>query len=454
MEQQNIYYNKIDELDEEFTIDFKKIFFAIWNRKYLLVKVFVFIFAFMVITTFTSAKKYTVDADLYINKANNTNLVDVNPYAIEELGASGGMAAMLSGGAGALADEIELIQSPLVIDKVIKENDLRNKKVFGIITTKKTGQLMTTENFLKRNISIENKKGTKVVSIKYKSKNRELAYNVVTSIINNYVVLHKQLHSEKAKADKAIIEKEYNLLKQSLDEKVNALSGIPESALNQASGISAMSAFSNSAQTAMSSLKSQLIAGQKSKIAVTEETAKMTHISSKLQWAKLVEEMSGSSKVLVLKAPRQLQEYEQTSPKLFKNILLGIVFGVIGALFALILVEIRDKKLTYSMLSDSIIYNVEKDFSDLKLSLISNQDKKILFAMFDNLPQSTYTQMQEFKNITFIKPEISTDFVNAVKNADEIIVVAKVGETDSKLYKQVKTIFKDINKHISKEVLV
>ncbi len=452
MEQNINYYNKLDEMDDDINIDFKKIFITIWNRKFLIIKVFICILAFFILLTFISTKKYTVNADLYINKANSTNIIDINPYAIEELGAGSGLAAMAVGGGG-LTDELELLKSPLVIDKVIKENNLRYQKLFGIIPTRKTGEYYVADKFVKK-LSIENKKGTKVVSISFKSKDRELAYNVVTSIINNYVILHKQLHSEKAKSDKAIIEKEYNLLKQSLDEKVNSISGLPEAALNSASGIGAMSAFSNSAQTAMSSLKSQLIAGQKSKIAVTEEAEKMAHISSKLQWAKLVEEMSGSSKVLVLKEPRLLKEYEQSSPKLFTNILLGIVFGVIGALFALILIEIRDKKLAYSMLGENIIYNVEKDFNELKLALISNQNKKILFAMFDNLPQSTYAQMQEFKNISMIKPEISTDFVNAVKNADEVILVSKVGETDSKLYKQIKTIIKDMNKNISKDVLV
>lgn len=116
-------------------------------------------------------------------------MAEINPYVISELGAGGGMAALMSGG-GTLANDIELMQSPLVIDKVIKDNDIRFKKVFGIIPTKKTGQLMTTEKFLKKGISFENKKGTNVVTIEYKSKDRELAYNVVNSIIVHYLELN------------------------------------------------------------------------------------------------------------------------------------------------------------------------------------------------------------------------------------------------------------------------
>ena len=90
---------------------------------------------FFIILAFISPRKYTVDADLYINKANGTNMMEINPYAIEELGAGGGMAALMSGGGG-LTNELELIQSPLVIDKVIRENDLKYKKKWGILKKK------------------------------------------------------------------------------------------------------------------------------------------------------------------------------------------------------------------------------------------------------------------------------------------------------------------------------
>lgn len=73
--------------------------------------------------------------------------------------------------------------------------------------------------------------------------------------------------------------------------------------------------------------------------------------------------MSDSSKVIVLKEPRKLKDYEQTSPKLFTNILLGIVFGVIASLIAVLFRENTDKKLTYSMLGDEIIYDIEKILS-------------------------------------------------------------------------------------------
>ena len=453
MQQQQLnYYCPADELDEELTIDLKKIFFAIWSRKELIIKTFAGVFAFFVLMTFIAPKKYLVDADLYINKSNSTNLVDINPYAIEELGAGGGMAALMSGG-GSLTNELELMKSPLVIDKVIQENDIRIKKVFGIFPTKKTGQYVKTEKFLKK-LNVENKKGTNVVSISYKSKKKELAYGVVSSIVKNYIELHKELHQEKSKSDKQILEKEYTKAKAELESKIGKVSGLPATAITNAGSLTAMSAFSKSAQMAMSSMQSQYIAGEKSKLEVSEDAAKVAQLSSKLEWAKLVDEMSESSKVLILKEPQMLQDYEQVSPKLFTQIILGIVFGVIAALFAVIYKEITDKKLAYSMLGDEIIYNTKKDFTDLKISLLTKKDEKISFVAFEKIDAQLLEQLSQFRNIKFVKADISEEFINSIKSCDSVIIVSSVGKTDAKFYKQVKEILKQLNKAIVKDILI
>lgn len=453
MEQQPLnYYCPTDELDEELTINLKKIFFALWNRKFLIAKIFITVFVFFILLTFILPKKYTVDADLYINKTNSSNMAEINPYLIAEVG--GGLAQALSGNNNPLQNELELMQSPLVIDKVIQENDLRFKKLFGIIPTVKTGKPLTTEKFLKKGISFEIKKGTNVVTISYKSKDKELAYNIVNSIITNYIALHKDLNSEKSKADKAVLQAEYNSAKTNLNKKMNSINGVPASAMAGSGGISAMSAFSKSAQRAMSNIQGQYVSGVKSEIALREETEKVAELAKKLEWAKLVENMSDSSNVVIIKEPRQLQDWEQTSPKLFTNILLGIVFGIIAGLGAVIFKENTDKQLTYSMLGDEVIYNLEKDFVDLKSMLLTKQDKKLLFAMFENLPSDICKNLQEFRNISMIKCDISQDFVNAVNRSDEIIAVANVGETDAKLYKRIKSMLKEMNKDFVEEILV
>lgn len=454
MQEQLNYYIPQGELDEELTIDLKKIFFAIWSRKFLISKVFLIILLCFVILTFISPKKYKVDSDLYINKANNTNMMEINPYAIEELGAGGGMAALMAGSSGTLINELELMQSPLVIDKVIRENNLVYKKKWGIIPNKKEGEYISTAAFLKKNISFENKKGTNVITIEYKSKDPELAYNVVNSIINNYVELHKQLNSEKSKSDKKVIEAEYNKAKQALNSKLNSSSGLPEQALASSSGISAMSAFSKSAQQAMANLTGQVRAGEKSRVAVTEEAEKVAALSSKLEWAKMVDDMSDSSKVLVLKEPQKLKDFEYSSPKLLINILLGIVFGFIASLFAVIFAEHTDKKLTYSMLGDNIIYNLEEDFSDLKVLLLANADKRISIVTFEDIPKNILSKFENIRNINFIKADISNEFVNSIKTSDKVILVESVGKTNSKFYKQIKSMLQEMNKNIISEAII
>lgn len=453
--QNNISYIPQDELDEELTIDLKKIVLTIWNRRILLTKVFGIVLIFFILLTFILPKKYEVQSDLYINKANDTNIAEINPYVLSELGsAGGGMTAMLAGGNSQLTNEIELMKSPLVIDKVIRENNFVYKKKFGIIPNKREGEYISTAAFLGKgkNISFENKKGTNVITITYKARKPETAYNVVASIITNYIDLNKQLNSEKSKSDKKIIEAEYNKVKASLNEKVNSSSSMPDAAASGMGQLSILSAFSNSASNAMGALKGQMAEGKKSQIAVSEEAAKMAELSKKLEWAKLVEEMSDSSKVLVLKEPQKLRPFENSSPKLFMNILLGIVFGFIAALAALIYVENTDKKLTYSMLGDEILYDLQNNTDELKMLLLANQDKRISLVTFGNLPYEI--DIKGFQNIQLLEADISSNFINGVSATDAVILFAQVGQTNSKLYKQTKSLLNDIKKPVIKEVLV
>ena len=449
MQQQMIYYSPQDEFDDELNIDFKKLYLTIYNKRVLIIKVFCLVLAFFTLLTFILPKKYKVDADLYINKSNNTNMAEFNPFVIDEAG----NAVVSMGSDKAMNNELELIQSPLVIDKVIRENNLVYKKKFGIIPNKKEGEYLSTKAFLKKNISFEVKKNTNVITIEYKSKKNDTAYNVVNSIINNYIELHKAILNEKAKSDIKILEAEYKKVKADLNTKINKSSGIPANALAGAGNITAMSAFSTSAQKALSNMQGQYVAGERSRIEVSEDASKAANLSSKLEWAKLVQDMSDSSKVFVIKEPQKLRDFEYSSPKLLINIILGIIFGFIASLFALIYSEITDKKLTYSMLNGDIIYNLEQDIIDLQTYLLTTENKKIGLVLFENISKAVSDKLKDFNNIIPIKAEISTNFISQIKNTDEIVLIAEINKTDSKLYKQIKEMIKNMNKNIAKEVL-
>lgn len=449
MQQQMIYYTPNDEIDEELSIDFKKIFNIIFNKKFLILKVFCSVLAFFILLTFVIPKKYKVEADLYINKTNSTNMADINPYIIDDAGNS-----LVSMGADkSMNNELELMQSPLVIDKVIRENNLVVKKKFGIIPNRKEGEYITTQTFLKKNITFENKKNTNVVTITYKSKKNDVAYNVVNSIINNYIELHKYIMSEKSKSDIKILEDEYAKVKAQMNEKISKSHGVPANALAGSSGLTAMSAFSTSAQKALANLQGQYVAGERSRMEVEEDAAKVAKISSKLEWAELVQEMSDQSKVFVIKEPQQLRDFEYSSPKLMINLILGIVFGFIASLIALIYSELFDKKLTYSMLNDDIIYDADNQLIDLNSYLLINSNKKLGFIFFENVSKNTSDLLRNFSNINVIKPEINQEFIAQLKDIDEYVLVAKINKTDAKLYKQIKKIIIGMNKKISKEIL-
>ena len=363
----------------------------------------------------------------------------------------GGMATMLTGNNSQIANELELMQSPLVIDNVIRENNLVYKKIFGIFSNKKEGEFITTKAFLKKNISFENKKGTNVITITYKNKKPEVAYNVVASIITNYIALNKQINSEKSKSDKKIIQAEYDKIKSNLNKKIQNSEAMPAdgSGIGQ---VSIMSAFSSSARSAIGALKSQLKSSKKSQIEVSEEATKIAELSKKLEWATLVEQMSDTSKVLVLKEPQNLRPFENSSPKLLINIILGIVFGFIASLVALIYAEMTDKKLSYSMLSDNALYDLKNNIDELKLLLLANQDKRLALVTFGDLPYEI--DIKGFNNITSLDADISNEFINGINRSDEVILFVEIGKTDSKLYKQTKELLSNINKNILKEVLL
>ena len=448
MEEQS--YSVRNDDDNELIINIKNVFLAIWNRKFLIFKIFTLTLVFFIAMTYILPKKWTVTANLYINKANNTNYFEVNPYAIEEVG---GLNTVFGGKSDPLANEIALVQSPLVMDKVIRENNLRFQKLFDIIPTAKTGEYLTTDKFLKKGIKIETVKDTKIMSISYTSKYKDTSYNVVNSIINNYIKLYQEINSKKSKSDKAILQSEYDKAKADLNKKMNSAGGLPSTSLAGAGSLTAMSSFSRSARNAMANMQGQYISGEKSRIEVTESASKVSQLAQKLEWANLVDEMSDVSKVLVIKEPYKLRNWEYSSPKLFIDIILGIIFGVIFSIIGFIYKEITDKKLSYSMIGNDVIYDLDKEYNKLCAELISNSEKKTALVYFEDLADNIKEKLKNFTNVVPVKAEITSSFKTSVKNIDNIVLLEKINKTSSEDYKLIKHILESMNKKIIYEVL-
>ena len=396
--------------------------------------------------TFILPKKYIVTSDLYINKANNSNMMEINPYFLDD--SNGTVVSM--GTDKAINNEIELIKSELVLDKVIRDNNIKYK------SGKKKGEYLTAEAFYRKGkkLKIENIKNTNVISIKFKANNPNFAYGVVSSLIRNYIELHKELNSEKSKSDKKLLESEYEKTKKMLDSKLNQSSGLPVQTMTGIGNLSAMSAFSKSASEAMNSIKSQYLAGEKSQIAVSEESQKLTSLGAKLEWAKMVEQMSDSSKVLVLKEPKQLQPFEKASPKLLINIILGCIFGFITSLIALLYVEINDKKLTYSVLSDNIIYDGFNDFDKIKVEILGYKPKNVLLVSLVQLSQDIIDKIRSISNADIVYTDLTDEFIDKISENSQIIMVSKIQDTNTDTYKKVKNLIIKQNKNITCDILV
>ena len=273
-------------------------------------------------------------------------------------------------------------------------------------------------------------------------------------MIKNYIELHKEINTEKSKSDKQLLEAEYAQTKAKLDEKLKQSTGLPVQSMGGIANLSAMSAFSRSASSAIGNLKSQYIAGERSQIAVSEETQKLTQLATKLEWAKIVEHMSDSSKVLILHEPRLLNKNENSSPKLLINIILGFIFGGMASLAALIYAETTSKNLSYSMLTDNIIFNGADKFNSLETDIYSYNPEKILILSFVTLPSSIVTSLQGLPNADLVLFNGTREFLDKVKTADKIILVSKIGVTNSESYKIVRQAITNQKKSIIYDVLV
>ncbi|MDD3012585.1 MAG: Wzz/FepE/Etk N-terminal domain-containing protein [Candidatus Gastranaerophilales bacterium] len=131
---------------DEIIIDFNKIWRIICYRKSLIITCFVLAIILSGLLTILMPKKYETEAKLLINKSSSTNLADINPFIISDaVDIGGGGMSSLLGGSSNLSNEIEILKSPLVLDPVIKINNLKYKKgkktgcplpgLFGILQT-------------------------------------------------------------------------------------------------------------------------------------------------------------------------------------------------------------------------------------------------------------------------------------------------------------------------------
>ena len=74
--------------------------------------------------------------------------------------------------------------------------------------------------------------------------------------------------------------------------------------------------------------------------------------------------------------------------------------------------------------------------------------------MFDKPDEQLINELSKFKNINFVKADISEEFEKGVQNSSKVIILLSIGKTNSKEYKRIKDFLGKLNKEILVEVLV
>ncbi|MCR5261887.1 MAG: hypothetical protein K6C94_08640, partial [Candidatus Gastranaerophilales bacterium] len=441
MPQENVVvYNPSEEQEDELNINVKKIVMLFWSRKDILLKVFVGVLLFFIILTFILPKKYVVSTDLYINKLNNSNIADINPYVLNET--SGSLVSM--GSDKTMNNEIELMKSALVLDKVIRDNNLKYKK------GKRKGEYITAKSFYGKGkkLKIESVKNTNVISVSYKSGDPELSYNIVESFIKNYIELHKELNTIKAQKDKELIESEYLEAKEALIAKISQSKGLPVEFMRGDNRIITMYGYSKSAANAINNMRSQYLAGAESSIGIDKEAEKLKKLAARLEWADMVEQLSDTSKVIVLNEPRKLLPSENNSPKLLINIIIGCIAGFLAAIIAVVITDVKDEKLSYSAVSDNMFFDGEKNTNIIKTKILSYSPQKILIILLAKMSDEAINQLAGMQNVELVYPSMSQEFIDKISSSDKIMIVSKIAETKKETYQLIREMMKNKNKEL------
>lgn len=439
--------------DEELVLDLNKIFKILGYRKKLIATVFSVCFLFFVLLAFVLPKKYETNADIYVNKANTTNLMEFNPYVLSSISSYGGLSGMLAGNgmSNQLQNELEIMQSPLVMDNVIRENNLRYKK------GAKKGEFISTKDFLKKNLSIENKKGSNIISIAYKSKNPLQSYNIVNSIISNYEKINEEINVKKAIKDKKLLAKTLQESNKTLNQKISAMKNsatLPGTAMGGLGMLAALKGHNKAVGGAMSSIQNQMVEGQKSQIGIEAEAEKLKLVKTKYEWSDIVEKMSkDTTNVIILKHPEIKRGFESSEPKLLVNIMLGAILGALLSVIAVIVVENIDKSIAYSTLGEKIIYDVKKNIDDLKLILLANANSNLSLLIFEGFNTECLATLSGISNFKTIKADITPKVIDEISHSDKLVFAAKIGQTPKKIYQQFKTLCKESQKEISVEII-
>ncbi|OGI27875.1 MAG: hypothetical protein A2287_09730 [Candidatus Melainabacteria bacterium RIFOXYA12_FULL_32_12] len=440
--------------NEEITINFKKLWNIIWSRKIIIAVCFITFITIAVIKFNLTSKMYITEANLLINKASSTNLSDINPFVVSDTGGMSGVGNFF-GSSSNVDTEIEIMKSPLVMDKVIKDNNLK------YLSGPKAGKYLEARVFLNpKKLKITNERGTNIIKISYKSSDPKFSYNIVNSIINSYKEIYEDINSKKASEDKQFIQNSYLEAQKSVDKKIAQLKQFKSlPANNVATGINGLlSLYDKRLSKDSVNLSKASLDNKKLEVGLEQEIEKLKMLKNKYEWISLVENMSkNATNIIILRHPEILEKKEFSEPNLKENILIALLISFSLSSLLILCFEKIDKKLPFSEISDkSYITSLKNlDLSILTVQIFAEEIKKIgVISLIEVNKESFFINFMKqnvYNNnleITLVKESDPLDkYLNIINSSKWLVILVSPGYTNRKTYRRIKNILDKLGRN-------
>jgi|GEM_PF-1737995 len=450
--------------DQEIVIDFNKIKLILSHRKLLILAIFIFVISVSIFISNLLPKKYESSAKLYINKTNSTFLSELNPYMVSDGVSKSGMAGFLGNGSS-LGSEIEILKSSLVLNKVVIDNDLKYKD------GKKAGQYLPGRSLVSEDLIIEQPKeinGSNIINISYKSTDPQFSYNIVNSIVKNYILLSKEINSQKALDDGVFLEQSIKEAKNELGNKINKFKQIRLKSNvygNNAESQGLMALYDSRIRKNAQTVANSQLATKEVELEIEEATEKLKSIKEKYNWTSLLKKMSKDvSNVVILETPKLLEKNEYSANFNF-IIVLSIFISIILSFFAVLIAETTSRTLTYSDYNEkTLLFNFKNpdnyDFDELKDSIFFNKINKITVISLVN-----DNGLQKF--VRFFKENISNQIevtsisdktpyetiLTHICDNENFIILTQIGLTNRKPLRKFRKLMNKFGNNILSEII-
>jgi len=303
------------------------------NKKTIIVLFLIFIFIAVALCV-VLPKKYVSEAKILIKKTGSTNLSYINPFIISE-DAENMPERNFFSASNSLSEDIEIIKSPIVLDRVVRENNLRHRH------GQAKGKFISAKDFSRKNFSISKIKDANIIYISYKSSSPFLSYSVINSLINNYQEIQKSINTKKASDDVVFLKKAYAKTQKELNLNLVRLKkhkSLPENpgVYSQMTSASLLGIYDKRFSAKLRQISQGEVDLQELQNKVRTASEELNSIKKRLEWSSLVKNISGqASDIVILEAPVVSEEYNFCEPQPVVIFIMAIL-GWIAACFLFI----------------------------------------------------------------------------------------------------------------------